>query len=170
MLKNGTGYDARAVWWAARLVSVPGQLREHLALLTALPLSLQTKVPFCLQARVCIKFKLQCLLVQLSHHIIGGTAKRKRVVRQDRAQAAMTEAFSFLKSLRVFSVAPKGTPGTKGQKPQGNRKHIFVQYQEHSKSARAMERMSGLLLPWKVADSPTLEKHHGKEYPERIQA
>lgn len=81
----------------------------------------------------------------------------------------MTEVISFLKGLRVFSVAPEGTPGTKGQKPQGNRKQIFVQYQEHSKSARAMERMNGLLL-CKVADSPTLEKHHGKEYPEGIQA
>lgn len=34
------------VCWAARLVSVPGQLREHLALLPALTLALQTKGPF----------------------------------------------------------------------------------------------------------------------------
>lgn len=81
----------------------------------------------------------------------------------------MTKVTSFLKGLRVFSVAPKGSPGTKGQKPRGNRKHIFVQYQEHFKSARAMERMNGLLL-CKVVDSPTLEKHRGREYPEGIQA
>lgn len=62
-----------------------------------------------------IKFNLQRLPVQLSHHITGGTARRKRVVRQDRAQEAMTGVIGFLKGLRVFSAAPKGTPGTKGQ-------------------------------------------------------
>lgn len=155
-------------WWAARLVSVPGQLREHLALLAALTLTLQTKAPSPAGNR-CIKSNLQCLLVQLGRHIIGGTAKRKRVVGQGRAQEAMTKVISFLKGLRVFSVAPKGTPGTKGRKPRGNRKHIFVSYQEQFKSGRAKERVNGILL-CTVVDSPTLEKHHGKEYPEGIQA
>lgn len=169
MLKNGTGCDARAsvvgcppgvspgsAWGAPGTPPRPG---PHPA----------NQRPFRLQATVRIKFNLQRLLVQLSHHITGGTAQRKRVVRQDRAQEARTGVIRFLKGLRVFYVAPKGTPGTKGQKPHGNRKHIFVQYQEHSKSARAMERMNGLLL-CKVVDSPTLGKHHGKENPEGIQA
>lgn len=81
----------------------------------------------------------------------------------------MTKVISFLKGLRVFSVAPKGIPGIKGQKPRGNRKHIFVPYEEQFKSGRVMERVNGILL-CTVLDSPTLEKHHGKEYPEGIQA
>lgn len=106
-------------WWAARLVSVPGQLREHLALLAALTLTLQTKAPSPAGNR-CIKSNLQCLLVQLGRHIIGGTAKRKRVVGQGRAQEAMTKVISFLKGYSLWPPKVHPEPRDGSHKKTGN--------------------------------------------------
>lgn len=99
------------------------------------------------------------MLVQLSHPITGATAQSTRMSDLDKTQEGTTGSLQFSQVRKCVLCGPKGKPGPKGQKPQGNRFWLRLSNANNER-----------LLLCKVVSPPVTGKHQGQDVLEGLQA